>query len=95
MLSSQALALDNSEHRSPNHGKEGSLLELEPGSICKVAGYTPDNRQKYRLLSMGIRPGIRVKLIQHSYPGLVLAVDNVRIALSKDLARQILVTSEA
>lgn len=70
------------------------LSDVIPGKTVKIHYITPSSRKiLHKLSSIGVIPGIRVKLLQKN-PAFVLDLDGNLIALDKDLAQNIYVISE-
>jgi Fe2+ transport system protein FeoA len=67
------------------------LKELTPGKIGKVSYInTQDKEVLKKLISMGIQPGIKIKLL-HRFPSFVFEVGNSCFAVDKELAENIYV----
>lgn len=72
-------------------GGKANLCQLRAGATATVAGLgCADGRVLRKLLSMGVMPGSRVKVIQVS-PCRVIEIGYTTLALDDDMARQILV----
>ncbi len=70
------------------------LSDLEPGHTAKIVFMTQDAHSRMsRLNSLGIMPGVLIRLIQKR-PSLIMTVDETTIALEAEIAREIYVKPE-
>jgi DtxR family Mn-dependent transcriptional regulator len=70
------------------------LSDLEPGKTAKIVFMTPEAHSRLtRLRSLGIMPGVLIRLIQKR-PSLILTVDETTVALEAEVAREIYVKPE-
>jgi len=67
------------------------LADMEPGEDGRIAYlHTSENRELQKLMSLGILPGISVKLAQ-KFPSYVFQVGQSQFAVDEAIARQIYV----
>jgi DtxR family Mn-dependent transcriptional regulator len=65
------------------------LFELEPGRRGRIMFITPGAQKRLeRLMSLGIMPGARVRLLQKN-PSVVMKVDETTVALEAEIAKEI------
>ena len=69
-----------------------TISQLSPGDVADVVGATLSDKVLERLAGMGLNMGARCTLIQgHRWNPYVVAVDETRIALGRELAEKIYV----
>ncbi len=66
------------------------LSELSPGEEAEVKYTVADDRETRMLISAGIIPGVKIKVIR-VYPAFVIQIENTQFALDKKLAESIYV----
>lgn len=72
--------------------RDETLREAETGRDYVVTDVTLDARHAFRLAELGIRPGVRVLVMQHGgFGGRVVAVGSERIALDGETAAAVTV----
>lgn len=58
----------------------------------KVLEISGGNEAKYRLISMGIRPGSEIEIIRNSNKGpIIIAIDTTKLMLGRGLANKIVI----
>ncbi len=65
------------------------LEEVKPGQEVIIMSFSGKDEVLEKVQAMGLRKGRRVALLQKLGRNLLLKVDNSRIVISKDLARNI------
>ncbi len=66
------------------------LLAAAGEEVC-VRAITGDPGFVRRLMDLGLRAGLRARVVQHNAAGIVLAVDGMRLALGPAAAAQVMV----
>lgn len=66
-----------------------NLEEVQPGQEVLILGLSGKEEVLQKVQAMGLRKGRKVALLQKVGRNLLLKVDNSRIVISKDLARNI------
>ncbi len=67
------------------------LHELEPGAHFCVRTLGGEAAMVRRLIDMGLRIGVPARLVQKTPAGFVIAMDGMRLAVDRDLARRIII----
>ena len=72
---------------------EIALTDIKDGQVATVSGITGGQGMVERLTAMGIRPGKRITRFCSMYMQgpVTVRIDNVQLALGRELARKILV----
>jgi ferrous iron transport protein A len=68
------------------------LNTLQIGSFAAIASIDGDAKLTKRLLSLGLRVGSQVNVVQHRNQGVVVANSGNRVALGRSIADKLLVT---
>lgn len=68
------------------------LNTLQIGSFAAITSIDGDAQLAKRLLSLGLRVGSQVNVVQHRNQGVVVASSGNRVALGRSIADKLLVT---
>ena len=88
------------ENRNEPSGKSGAdatepampLAAASPGDEVKLVSVEGGHRLLYRLAEMGIRPGVRFRVLSRGRPGpFIIMVGQVRLVLGQGMVHRILV----
>jgi Fur family ferric uptake transcriptional regulator len=72
--------------------REMPLVSAKAGERLRITGFSGGAQARMRLLTMGLRVGDRVDVINNQYEGqLVIALDFKRLVLGRGLASKVLV----
>ncbi len=67
------------------------LTMTRPGQRVRLVSIQAEGRLHRRLTELGLAPGVELKVMQANGGPLLLAVQDTRLALGRDTARQIIV----
>lgn len=70
------------------------LLFLKEGEEGTIHSICAGGRLAARLVSMGLAPGVRVKVLRNSWGRLIVLASNTRVAIGEGQASKILVTKD-
>ena len=72
-----------------------TLAQALTGQALVVVEVRDHRRFEHRLAELGLRPGVRIKVVSHDKGGpFIIAVGGSRLALGKDTAESIVVCPE-
>lgn len=86
---------ERGQERGQEHGQEsagafGGTLEGQPvGAVLRLVGVDGGRHRTMRLLALGLRSGTTVMVTHGRGRGVVVASDTGRIAIGREMARQI------
>jgi Fe2+ transport system protein FeoA len=66
------------------------LLLAGAGEMVEIAAITAGEALRRKLQHLGLRPGVCVRISQHTPAGVVIATHGMRLALGKATAQQVL-----
>lgn len=69
----------------------GLLSNLKVGEICIIAKIKTDEKVKYFLQNLGLIKGTKVAIISKINGDLILGINDIRIAIDKKVANDLLV----
>lgn len=75
----------------PQHQATKSLLSLKVGHCGRIASINGDNQMVRRLLSLGLRVGTVINMLNHRGKSVVIQNAGTRVALGPDIAEKLLV----
>lgn len=76
-----------------SHEARFSLQQAKSGISHQIIGFTTDKGMLQKLMELGLPAGSKIKVLQHqSGGGVVVAKDNMRIALGPAITAQIQVS---
>ena len=81
---------------SPAARKSQHPLSFAPvGEVLRVMHFGTSKSVEHRLSSMGIIPGSLIQIIENSSSGLIIAVNNTRLAIAPSIAHKVIVASDS
>ncbi|MCL2701762.1 MAG: ferrous iron transport protein A [Phycisphaerae bacterium] len=69
-----------------------TLAQALTGQALVVSAIRDDRRVQHRLAELGMRPGVRIKVVSHDMGGpFIIAIGDSRLALGRETAESIVV----